>query len=599
MKVKYRLREILDFSILFFFWLLYYRFFSGGPIDSLGWFEVSGFALLEVLVFLFLGIYRTDWQFINFFHTISILIINALFLLVFTGLQYRVSITEESVHKFIFGYFGLSFAVLSNRLFWYYFLNPGNRRKKTGDTSVILYGAGTVAMHLLEDLRTGDLIDRFHISGIIDNNPEKIGSRLGPYKVQDAKKIVWLVDKYKVKEIWLTMPVSTAVVDDLFSKLSDVSVLYKVVPRRFDQIIPDIRGLRIEDLVQRPAIHLSQKPLEGVFKGKRILITGAAGSIGSEIARQLRSFNVGRLVLLDQNERGVYDLEREFGNDKRVVCHIADIRNKKRILEIISAEKPHMIFHAAAYKHVPLMEKNYLEAVETNIFGTHNLLSSAKEYLEKQPSAPALKVINISTDKAVSPENIMGISKRISELLVYNAALKKAAGKKPKKMQTVSVRFGNVLSSSGSVVPLFWEQIQNGGPVTVTHPDMERFFMTVPEAVNLVLHGVLESSDNSILALDMGSPVKILNMAERLILLSGRIPHRDIKIEFTGIRPGEKLKEELFWTTNSVKTNNPYIFKSGEDLKAIQTESMLKKILQAQREKKSLHWWKSFLKQFV
>jgi len=621
MNVRYHLREILDLALIFVFWFLFAE--VSGVFQNPGTvFEVLllsfALAMLTVLAYVALGVYKIDWQYVNFYHYISLGLVNAGLIVAAVLFFDRPAVDPRYILTVSSGYMSLGFVLFAHRVFWYFYFNPESLRKKTGETSVIIYGAGSVTMHLLEDLRTGDLIGKYHIVSIIDNNPDKIGSRLGPYKIQDAAEILSLVEKHRIKEIWLTMPVNSAIMDDVFGKLKNLAVMYKVVPRRFDHIIPDIRGVRIEDLIHRPEIRLSHQPLEKIFKGRRILITGAAGSIGSEIARQLQPFDTQRLVLLDQNERGIYDLEKEFAGARNTICLIADIRNRKRMKDIISSEKPHIIFHAAAYKHVPLMEKNFIEAINTNILGTHNLLACTKEYLEDNPKAPEIRLINISTDKAVSPENIMGLTKRISELLVYNMALPgKTSKKNPGKekgnggrLKTVSVRFGNVLSSSGSVVPLFWEQIQNGGPLTVTHPDMERFFMTVPEAVNLVLHGLLEASGGSILALDMGKPVKILNMAERLILLSGLVPYKDIDIQFVGIRPGEKLKEELFWTKNSVVTRNPYIFKSKEDVKILNVGGVIENIIEAQKDlvnpgnpgktsKKSLHWWKQFLKQFV
>ena len=625
MNVRYRLREIIDLLVVYFFWVYFIYFYVPSGEFSATLFAPVAISVFSIGIFWIFGIYRMDWQYINFYHYLSLFLTNVGFFLLFGAMIFWQAAVPFQVALLCLGCMSLNFILYAHRIFWFFYFNPESLRKKTGDTSVIIYGAGTVTMHLLQDLRTGDLIGKYHIVCIIDNNPEKIGGRLGPYKIQNAANIMALAGKYRVKEIWLTMPVNSAIMDDVFSKLKNISIMYKVVPRRFDHIIPDIRGVRIEDLIQRPEIRLSQKPLEKIFQGKRILITGAAGSIGSEIARQLQPFEIQRLVLLDQNERGIYELEKEFVGKKNSICLIADIRNHERMLEIIYSEKPHIIFHAAAYKHVPLMEKNFIEAIHTNILGTYNLLNCTKKFLESHLNAPEIQLINISTDKAVSPENIMGLTKRISELLVHNLAmdtgvekksdLKSAVNnrKKPDKakklsrLRALSVRFGNVLSSSGSVVPLFWEQIQNGGPVTVTHPEMERFFMTVPEAVNLVLHGLREASGDSILALDMGKPVNILKMAERLILLSGRVPYKDINIEFVGIRPGEKLKEELFWTKNSVKTNNPYIFKSEEDLKLLNAEKMVKHIMDAQKEtvsggkysKKSLHWWKQYLKQFV
>ncbi|MDH4262822.1 MAG: polysaccharide biosynthesis protein [Spirochaetia bacterium] len=621
MNVRYRLREFIDFVLVLLFCVVFQIYFNENIDFPVNLLESIIISISIVGIFIVLGIYRMDWQYINFYHYSSLLVINLITFIIFAIYSFSWFARENFILSMYLGFMSLNFTLYAHRIYWFFYFNPESLRKKIGDTSVIIYGAGTVTMHLLQDLRTGDLIGKYHIVAIIDNNPDKIGSRLGPYKIQNAEQILSLAEKNRVKEIWLTMPVNSIIMDDVFSKLKKISVMYKVVPRRFDHIIPDIRGVRIEDLIQRPEIRLSQKPLEKIFHGKRILITGAAGSIGSEIARQLQPFDVQRLVLVDQNERGIYDLEMEFAGGKNTICLIADIRNKKRIMDIILSEKPHIIFHAAAYKHVPLMEKNFIEAINTNILGTYNLLVCARDYLIRQPNAHDIKLINISTDKAVSPENIMGLTKRISELLVHNLSttimhekvkhrksdVKNSKVPKQARLKALSVRFGNVLSSSGSVVPLFWEQIQNGGPLTVTHPEMERFFMTVPEAVNLVLHGLLESTDDSILALDMGKPVNILHMAERLILLSGLVPYKDIDINFVGIRPGEKLKEELFWTKNSVKTNNPYIFKSQNDLKILNVDEVVAKIIDAQKDnipkengsKKSLHWWKQFLKQFV
>ncbi|MCB1148493.1 MAG: polysaccharide biosynthesis protein, partial [Leptospiraceae bacterium] len=310
--------------------------------------------------------------------------------------------------------------------------------------------------------------------------------------------------------------------------------------------------------------------------------------------RQVLQYKPVRVVLFDQWEYGVYQLNQHY-NFENVHCVLGDIRDEERLLSIMENEKPEIIFHAAAYKHVPLLETNFIEALKTNILGTATLLKSIVHWLSLGKTVGPVKLVNISTDKAVEPENIMGLSKRISELLVYNVAREFGS----QDLQTVSVRFGNVLGSSGSVVPLFLEQIHKGLPLTVTHPDMERFFMTIPEAVNLVLHALTVSSGQDILALDMGKSVKILELAERIILLSGYIPHKDIKIEFTGIRPGEKMKEELFWEKDSVRTDNPYIFRSEKDLKVLNVEEFIDKTVEALENNKSLGWFKDYLRQYI
>ncbi|MFO1471239.1 MAG: nucleoside-diphosphate sugar epimerase/dehydratase [Turneriella sp.] len=483
---------------------------------------------------------------------------------------------------------------LVHRLFWYFRLNPESRLKKQGLTPIIIYGAGTVAHHLLQDLSTEDLLGKYNITAIVDNNQEKVGSHVGPYRVFAGNELRRQVEKFQVQEIWFTMPATPDFLKSVMDSLQGISVAYKVIPRKLAQFAPDIRNLRIEDLVQRPEIRLNPEPVAAVLTGKRVLVTGAAGSIGRELSRQIAALSPARLTLVDQWEHGVYQLEQEFPQDN-VFCAIADVRNERRLHDIIAAEKPQIIFHAAAYKHVPLMETNHLQAIDTNVLGTWHLLGAARKYAETLPAGEAIRIVNISTDKAVAPENIMGITKRMAELLMYNAA--RVSGG---RLKTVSVRFGNVLGSSGSVVPLFWEQIRHGGPLTVTHPDMERFFMTIPEAVRLVLQAAaLADASEDILALDMGKPVRIVELAERLILLAGKKPHSEIQIVFTGIRPGEKLKEELFWEKDSVKTPVPFIFRSTTDLKQLDAAEFISLLKAALAEDRSRSWYKDFFLKYA
>lgn len=483
---------------------------------------------------------------------------------------------------------------LFHRLFWYFRLNPEARRKKQGLTPIVIYGAGSVAYHLLQDLSAEDLLGKYQISAVVDNDPQKEGAHLGPYRIHLGKQLHALAEKYHVKEIWFTMPATPDFLKRVMDELTGMSIAYKVIPRKLAQFAPEIRNLRIEDLIRRPEIRLDPAPVQRAIAGNRVLVTGAAGSIGRELSRQIAALTPARLTLIDQWEHGVYQLEQEFSG-ANVFCAIADVRNEKRLADIITDEKPQLIFHAAAYKHVPLMETNHLQAIDTNILGTWHLLAAAQHYAETLPQGQCVRLVNISTDKAVQPENIMGISKRIAELLVFNAA-----GQSGGRLKSTSVRFGNVLGSSGSVVPLFWQQIQNGGPVTVTHPDMERFFMTIPEAVRLVLQAAaLDEETDGILALDMGKPVRITELAERLILLAGKKPHSDIAITYSGIRPGEKLKEELFWETNSVRTAIPFIFRSTADLKAMDAPAFIALLQSALAESRSRSWYREFLLRYV
>ena len=302
-----------------------------------------------------------------------------------------------------------------------------------------------------------------------------------------------------------------------------------------------VRGIRIEDLLGRPEINISLDEIRSAFRGKTVMVTGGAGSIGSELCRQLAGFGVGRLVLFDNAETPVHnirlELEERFPNLKFTPV-IGDIRLKPRLDFAFRTYRPQVVFHAAAYKHVPLMEENPCEAVLVNVAGTRFVADKCIEYGVE-------KMVMVSTDKAVNPTNIMGCTKRLAEIYVQSLGLAIEQGHKEGKTKFVTTRFGNVLGSNGSVIPRFREQIAKGGPVTVTHPDITRFFMTIPEACRLVMEAAAMSEGNQIYVFDMGASVKISHLAERMIELAGFVPGRDIKIEYTGLRPGEKLYEEV------------------------------------------------------
>ncbi|MGB1038812.1 MAG: polysaccharide biosynthesis protein, partial [Bacteroidia bacterium] len=313
-----------------------------------------------------------------------------------------------------------------------------------------------------------------------------------------------------------------------------------------------VKSVRIEDLLEREPIKLSKVKISKELKGQVILITGAAGSIGSEIARQCLSFEPKTLVLLDQGETPLYEIENELNSQNNIEIVIADVCNTSRMERVFEFFKPAYVFHAAAYKHVPLMENNPYEAINTNVFGTQNVANLSVKFGVK-------KFVFVSTDKAVNPTNIMGASKRIAEIYVQslNAKLRLDSDNHTK---FVTTRFGNVLGSNGSVIPLFKKQIENGGPVTVTHEEITRYFMTIPEACQLVLEAGVMGSGGEIYIFDMGKSVRIVDLARKMIKLSGLREGSDILIKFTGLRPGEKLKEELLGDKeNTVGTHNPKI----------------------------------------
>ena len=302
-----------------------------------------------------------------------------------------------------------------------------------------------------------------------------------------------------------------------------------------------VRGIRIEDLLGRPEINISLDEIRSAFRGKTVMVTGGAGSIGSELCRQLAGFGVGRLVLFDNAETPVHNIRLELEErfpDLEFTPVIGDIRLKPRLDFAFRTYRPQVVFHAAAYKHVPLMEENPCEAVLVNVAGTRFVADKCIEYGVE-------KMVMVSTDKAVNPTNIMGCTKRLAEIYVQSLGLAIEQGHKEGKTKFVTTRFGNVLGSNGSVIPRFREQIAKGGPVTVTHPDITRFFMTIPEACRLVMEAAAMSEGNQIFVFDMGASVKISHLAERMIELAGFVPDRDIKIEYTGLRPGEKLYEEV------------------------------------------------------
>jgi FlaA1/EpsC-like NDP-sugar epimerase len=349
-------------------------------------------------------------------------------------------------------------------------------------------------------------------------------------------------DAFKPDELIIALPSESGdVIRRIVGQASELKLSYKTIPSLQELIsgkisISELRNVDLEDLLRRKQVELNTDQIEQYIEGKRILITGAGGSIGSEIVRQVSEFKPESICLLGRGENSIHsivlDIKKHF-NQIPITIKIADVRDIDTLEKIFDEIQPEVVFHAAAHKHVPLMEMNPAQAIFNNVGGTRNLAKLSLEYGVKH-------FVNISTDKAINPTSVMGASKRIAEFAVQDASLKAKDGQ-----SFVSVRFGNVLGSRGSVIPIFREQIKNGGPVTITDPEMARYFMTIPEASQLVLQAGALNQNGSVYVLDMGEPVKIYDMACDLIRLSGYEPEKDIKIKFTGIRPGEKLFEEL------------------------------------------------------
>ncbi len=422
---------------------------------------------------------------------------------------------------------------------------------------VLIAGAGEGGTLLAREIQHHP---EMHITlvGFVDNNASRTGSRvLGLPVLGTLADLPAVVKHYGVEEVLIAMPKAPGkTVRQVIDLCNQAGVPYRIMPALHEiltgkVLVSQIRPVKLEDLLRREPVTLDMHSIAAYLTGKNVLITGAGGSIGAEIVRQVLRFHPKRVILLGRGEYSIYQISKEIRSnwpEQNFVSVIADLRNTPRLRRVMREYQPQVIFHAAAHKHVPLMEAQPDEAVLNNVIGTWNLVQAAQE-------AGVERFVNISTDKAVNPTSVMGATKRVSEFIVQAAA----AEAKPHQV-FVSVRFGNVLGSRGSVVPLFQEQIRRGGPITITHPEMRRYFMTIPEAAQLVLQAAGIGQNGAVYVLDMGEMVKIVDLAKDLIRLSGY--HEDeIPIVFTGLRPGEKLYEELLTAEEGVEsTRHQQIF---------------------------------------
>ncbi len=430
-------------------------------------------------------------------------------------------------------------------------------RSSSIGTTVMIIGAGNAGNSLIREIESDRYFSHYKAACVIDDDPSKMHKYIGTAKVIGGRNaIVWAANKYDVDEIIFAIPsANDKTRREFFEICKDTSCVIKTLPSIYQMVsdsasISMLRKVEIADLLDRPQIELDLEGLCDFIHGKTVLVTGAGGSIGSELCRQLATYTPSKLVIFDVYENSIFDIQNELKEafpQLDIVTLIGSVRDFKRLENVFSTYKPDIVYHAAAHKHVPLMEGSPNEAVKNNVFGTLNIAGVSDKY-------HVSRFVMISTDKAVNPSNVMGATKRICEMIIqhYN---------KHSKTEFVAVRFGNVLGSNGSVIPTFSKQIENGGPVTVTHPEIIRFFMTIPEAVSLVLQAGTYAHGGEIFVLDMGEPVKILSLAENMIRLSGLVPYKDIQIVFTGLRPGEKIFEELLMNEECVsETPNKKIF---------------------------------------
>ncbi|WP_339696715.1 nucleoside-diphosphate sugar epimerase/dehydratase [uncultured Roseivirga sp.] len=450
-----------------------------------------------------------------------------------------------------------SYRLLVKELFSFYRTIPKVSKK------IVIFGAGQSGM-ITKQLLDNDTSTNVKVIGFLEDNPRKIGNVLSGVHIYSARNdFEKVVIKNNPSELIIaTTSMSLDRKNELVDQCLEFGIKVSTVPSADQWIggefgIDQIHEVKIEDLLGRNPISLKNKYVNQELSGKSILITGAAGSIGSELVRQIVRYNPCKLILLDQSESGLFEIENEIRGlrslGETLVCFVADVTNRERLKRLFSQYKPEFVFHAAAYKHVPMMEVNVPEAIECNLMGTRNLADLSVEHDVK-------KFVMISTDKAVNPTSVMGATKRAAEIYVQslNNLLSDIEADSPTRF--ITTRFGNVLGSNGSVIPIFQKQIQRGGPITVTHPDITRYFMTIPEACSLVLEAGVMGNGGEIFVFDMGKSIKIVELAKRMIQLSGLKEGKEIDIVFTGLRPGEKLYEELLDDKeNTMSTHHPKI----------------------------------------
>jgi len=429
-------------------------------------------------------------------------------------------------------------------------------------SKVMIIGGGNAANAIIKEIKSSEHVHNTEVKCIIDDAREKQGRYIQGIRVVGTRhNIIECANLYHIDEIIIAMPSAPKkIISEIIEICKETNCILKILPGIYQFMngevsVSKLRKVEVEDLLGRDSIKVDLNSIMGYVKDKVILVTGGGGSIGSELCRQLAAREPKQLIIVDIYENNAYDIQQElklnYPNLDLVVL-IASVRNSSRMNYIFKTYRPNIVYHAAAHKHVPLMEDSPNEAIKNNVLGTWKTVVAADLY-------GAERFVMISTDKAVNPTNIMGASKRICEMIIqlYNNR---------SKTEFVAVRFGNVLGSNGSVIPLFKKQIDAGGPVTVTHPDIIRYFMTIPEAVSLVLQAGAYAKGGEIFILDMGEPVKILDLAMNLIRLSGYKPNEDIMIEFTGLRPGEKLYEELLMKEEGMQDTDNNLIHIGKPI---------------------------------
>ena len=519
--------------------------------------------MITLLLFVLFKLYRSVWRFASaneFLNVISACSASTLIQIVimsFMKMRMPVSYYMMKYVILIVGVGSLRFAYRILRMLQE--KRMGLRKDSRKNTMVV--GAGEAGAMIIKEFQNSRYLDQ-KVCCVIDDNEAKQGKYLRGVKIMGGRDdIRYLAHELQIDEIIVALPsASQSQVKEILQICQETGCELKVLPGLYQMIngeisVSKLRKVEIEDLLGREPIKLQVESVMGYVAGKVILVTGGGGSIGSELCRQIVAHKPKRLIIVDIYENNAYDIQQELKRkspELDLVVLIASVRHTHRMNSIFETYRPDIVYHAAAHKHVPLMEDSPNEAIKNNVFGTYKTAKAADKY-------GVQRFVLISTDKAVNPTNIMGASKRICEMIIQMM-------NNHSKTDFVAVRFGNVLGSNGSVIPLFKKQIEQGGPVTVTHPEIIRYFMTIPEAVSLVLQAGALAKGGEIFVLDMGEPVKILDLAKNLIRLSGFKPFEDIPIEFTGLRPGEKLYEELLMSEEGLRETENKLIHIGKPI---------------------------------
>jgi len=557
--------------------------------------------LIKITLLALFSIYKLNWRFVGITELVNILksAILSTILLYYGNLIIRYYLGAESLPRglvvidAIVSFCLIGFIRISKRLYIDFF-----SRSSIGKRTLVI-GADLTSERLVNQLKSSK--SKLIPIAFIDDDIMRIGTRINGLPVLGGyEKIAEVIDRHSVDAVLINLPkASHKNISQLFSVISKLGVDdIKIVPQinQYNEsinVVKNIKDLDIEDLLSRESVRVDYEEIRHFLNDKTILVTGAAGSIGSEITRKLIQFGVPHIVGYEIDETEVFNLQFEMnkftGPTQKVDLIVGDVRDRRKLESVFATFHPDLIFHTSAYKHVPLMEEYPEEAIKTNIFGTLNIAQLAVEY-------KVARFINISTDKAVNPTSIMGATKRFCEMICRSLNCETT--------DFTSVRFGNVLGSRGSVIPLFLEQIKNGGPVTVTHRDIQRYFMSIPEAVLLVLQAAFMggSDHGETFVLDMGEPVKIVQLAENLIRLNNMEPYKDIDIVFTGLRPGEKLFEELLTAeegTDATTHAKIYIARKGTQISRDTLQAALKELEHAIYDLNSSDTIRAILKKYV